>query len=210
MPRTAFALEKGSEAVGSTGLHQSAGDLIDILGIEITPPESLERQVVVGTEDAMLLGVEHPGIDRAGVIDLLRAHQGQALLVGKAAGVHVRVAHAAPVMRVALLDGALERGDIQRIGPPVEVDLVVGLQRIGPRLRDEGVGADIVAPEDDLGEIRHGARRSRRHSHQKMPPTATIINVPTSSSMAESWIHATAGTDRARNRPTRQMRQTRA
>src|ERR1700676_5276903 len=76
-------------------------------------------------------------------------------------------------------------------------------ERIGARLGDERVGTHIVDPEAD-----HARLLSRRHIHQKAKPTAASSSAPTRSSMADSWIHATAGTDTARNTPTAQMRQT--
>src|SRR5262249_34517139 len=180
---------------------------LDILGIELTAPEAVEGKVVISAEDAVPLGVGHAGIHRAGPVRLRGSCQRQALLIGETAGIHVGIAHAPPMVRVARLDRALERGDVQRVGTPQKLQIVVGLESIGPRLGDEGVGADIVAPQYHLG---HAALPSRRHIHQKAKPTTTTSSTTTRISMADSWIQATAGTDTARKTPTRQMRQTRA
>ena len=167
-------IQEGREARGAPASASSAATAVDVLRIELAPPEAVEGEIVVGTKHAVLLGIEHPGIGRPGIEDLGRSLEHQALLVGEAARVHVAVAHAAPVMGIALLHRSHVRGDVERVGPPNQLDLVVILERIGRRLGDEGIGTDIVAPEGD-----HTRLLSRRHIHQKARPTASSSNTLT-------------------------------
>jgi hypothetical protein len=88
-----------------TGFRQNSGEDGDILNIQLAPPETFEHRGVVAAEHGIAdaLRIQHPRGGKRRIPDFLRPANCQPAFVRLATAVHVAVAHATPLMRVAVL-----------------------------------------------------------------------------------------------------------
>ena len=147
-------------AIGAR-LRQNGGDDGDVLDIQLAPPEALEHRVVVAAEYriARALRVQHAGGGECRIPDLLRAANHQSAFARLAATVHVAVAHAAPLMRVAVLlqHAAIsidarrseKAWNVEHVGQPFQPHRKIALELVSEILRQIGVGALVVDIDRD-------------------------------------------------------------
>ena len=166
-PACACAAKAGPSA---PDFRQNGGDDGDILDIQLAPPETLEHRVVVAAEHGIAgaLRIQHPRRGQRRIPDLLRPANYQPAFARLAATVHVAVAHATPLMRVAVLfqhtairidaRRAEEARDVQHVGQPFQPHRKIALQLVGEVLRQIGVGALVV---DIHRDAVHGLIRAK-------------------------------------------------